>query len=243
MSANHDYYRTLEVSPTATQAEIKQSYRRLAKLFHPDSNQQTANHDKIARLNAAYEVLGDPQARKTYDQQRRYEAQLEAAGFTVGRTSDRQQRTASAQRRYRQQQTGQQVEEDLKHWMNQVYTPVSRLLHKIINPLKAQIDDLAADPFDDDLMQDFLDYLDDCRNWLEQAEMIFRSLPNPASVAGAAANLFYCLNQLGDGIEQLEYFTANYDDHYLHTGEELFRIAKGLRYEAQVAVRAIAATL
>lgn len=241
---NHDHYQTLEVKPTATQAEIKQSYRRLAKLFHPDSNQKTANHDKIARLNAAYEVLGDPQNRKHYDQQRRYYAQLEAAGVTPSRSRDRQQRTAQAQARYRkQQQTGQQIEDDLKQWLNQVYTPVNRLLYKIMSPLKTQIDDLAADPFDDELMQDFLDYLDDCRAWLEQAEKLFRSLPNPASVAGAAANLFYCLNQVGDGIEQLEFFTANYDEHYLHTGEELFRIAKGLRHEAQVAVRSIAATL
>lgn len=242
--AEHDHYRTLEVKPTATQAEIKQAYRRLAKLFHPDSNQQVSNHDKIARLNAAYEVLGDPQNRRSYDQQRRYAAQLESVGVAVGKRSDRQQRTAKAQERYRkQQQTGQQIEEDLKQWLNQVYTPVNRLLYKILSPLKDQIDDLAADPFDDELMQDFQDYLDDCRDWLEQAERVFRSLPNPASVAGAAANLFYCLSQLGDGIEQLEYFTANYDEHYLHTGEELFRIAKGLRYEAQVAVRTIAATL
>ncbi|MDX2230770.1 MAG: DnaJ domain-containing protein [Leptolyngbyaceae cyanobacterium bins.349] len=241
---NHDHYRTLEVSPTATHAEIKQSYRRLAKLFHPDSNQEVSNHDKIARLNAAYEVLGDPQSRRTYDQQRRYYDQLEAVGVAVSRNGDRQQRTASAQERYRQhQQTGQQVEDDLKQWIKQVYTPVNRLLYKIINPLKDQIDDLAADPFDDELMQDFLDYLDDCRNWLEQAEKMFRSLPNPTLVAGAAANLFYCLDQLADGIEQLEYFTANYDEHYLHTGEELFRIARGLRHEAQVAIRAIAATL
>ncbi|MDX2244125.1 MAG: DnaJ domain-containing protein [Leptolyngbyaceae cyanobacterium bins.302] len=240
----HDHYRTLEVKPTATQAEIKQAYRRLAKLFHPDSNQQVSSHDKIARLNAAYEILGDPQSRKSYDQQRRYHDQLEAVGVSVSRRGDRQQRTATAQERHRkQQQTGQQIEADLKQWLNQVYTPVNRLLYRILNSLRDQINDLAADPFDDELMQDFQDYLDDCRNWLEQAETVFRSQPNPASVAGAAANLFYCLNQLGDGIEQLEYFTANYDEHYLHTGEELFRIAKGLRYEAQVALRTIAATL
>lgn len=242
--ADHDHYQILEISPTATHAEIKQAYRRLAKLFHPDSNQNVSNHEKIVRLNAAYEVLGDPQSRQTYDQQRRYYAQLEAVGVSARSCGDRQQRTASAQARYRKQQkTGQQVEEDLKQWLNKVYTPVNRLLYKILQPLQEQIDDLAADPFDDELMQDFLDYLDDCHNWLEQAESIFRSLPNPAVVAGAAANLFYCLNQLGDGIEQLEFFTANYDEHYLHTGEELFRIAKGLRSEAQAAVRSIAATL
>jgi len=38
-------------------AEIKQAYRRV-KLFHPDGNQETANHEQIIRINAAYEVLG-----------------------------------------------------------------------------------------------------------------------------------------------------------------------------------------
>lgn len=239
---SHDYYDTLEISPTATHAEIKQSYRRLAKLFHPDSNRETGNHDRITRLNAAYEVLGDPQSRKKYDQQRQQQ-RLEIDEFATNSVNYRQQRTAAAQDRYRQQQTGQQVEEDLKQWLNQVYTPVIRLLHKILDSLNDQIDELAADPFDDDLMQDFQDYLDDCQDWLNQAERVFRSLPNPSVVAGAAANLFYCLSQVGDGIEQLEFFTNNYDEHYLHTGEELFRIAKGLRREAQAAVRAIAATL
>lgn len=237
----NDYYHTLEVSPTATQTEIKQAYRRLAKLFHPDSNRNTSNHDKIARLNAAYEVLGDPQQRKAYDQQRSYRAHLESAGFSVGQTTTRQERTAAAQARYRRnQKTGQQADAEFQEWINQIYTPVLRLLHKILDSFNDQVDDLAADPFDDELMQDFQDYLEDCQDWLYRAERIFRSLPNPPNVAGVAANLFYCLNQVGDGLEQLEFFTSSYDEHYLHTGQELFRIAKGLRREAQTAVKAIA---
>lgn len=237
----NDYYHTLEVSPTATQTEIKQAYRRLAKLFHPDSNRSTSNHDKIARLNAAYEVLGDPQQRRAYDQQQSYHAHLEAAGFSVGQRTTRQERTAAAQARHRRnQKTGRQADEELQTWINQIYTPVLRLLHKILDSFNDQVDDLAADPFDDELMQNFQDYLEDCQDWLYQAERIFRSLPNPSNVAGVAANLFYCLNQVGDGIEQLEFFTSSYDEHYLHTGQELFRIAKGLRREAQAAVKAIA---
>ncbi len=124
--------------------------------------------------------------------------------------------------------------------MKQVYTPVSRLIQQILKPLKEQIDDLSADPFDDELMEDFQDYLEDCRELLNKAERTFRSLPNPPSVAGVAAHLYYCLNQVSDGIEQLETFTLNYDDSYLHTGQELFRIAAGLRREAQVAVKEVA---
>ena len=232
-----DHYRTLNVTPAATQAEIKQAYRRLAKQFHPDSNRETTNHEKIARVNAAYEVLGDPDNRKSYDQQLQYLTQLEDAGFSAGR-GNRQQRTAAAQARHRkQQQTAQTADEHLQQWLTQVYTPVNRLVLEILKPLKEQIDDLAADPFDDALMAEFQVYLEDCRDRLSRAETIFKSLPNPKTLAGVAAHLYYCLNQVDDGIEQLEFFTLNYDDSYLHTGQELFRIAAGLRREAQAAVK------
>ncbi|NJN88643.1 MAG: J domain-containing protein, partial [Leptolyngbyaceae cyanobacterium SL_7_1] len=65
----HSHYHTLEVSPHASQAEIKQAYRRLAKIFHPDSNTTITDHERIAGINAAYEVLSDPQQRAHYDRQ------------------------------------------------------------------------------------------------------------------------------------------------------------------------------
>lgn len=240
--AINDHYKTLNISPTATQAEVKQAYRRLAKLFHPDTNQQTSNHEKIARVNAAYEVLGDPENRRSYDRQQALHSHLEANGISVSNERQtRQQRTAAAQARYRQQQQkAQQADEDLERWLRSVYTPVNRLIQQILKPLKEQINDLSADPFDDDLMEAFQDYLTDCRKLLNKAETTFKSAPNPASVAGVAANLYYCLNQVSDGLEQLEYYTLNYDDHYLHTGQELFRIASGLRREAQATAKSIA---
>ena len=63
-----DYYAILEVSPTATQAEIRRSYRRLARLHHPDLNQQALDIH-IKRLTEAYAVLRDPRKRAAYDQQ------------------------------------------------------------------------------------------------------------------------------------------------------------------------------
>ncbi len=65
-----DYYAILEVPSSATAAEIKKSYRRLARLHHPDLN-QNARDTHIKRLNEAYEVLRDPNKRAVYDAQRR----------------------------------------------------------------------------------------------------------------------------------------------------------------------------
>lgn len=226
-----NHYQILEVSPQATAKEIKQAYRRLAKQFHPDSQCETADSEKIIQVNAAYEVLRDPNRRRSYDQQLRsprYQTDFR----------NRQHRTAKAQQHYqRQRQTARNADAQFEAWLYQVYRPVNDLIARIINPLEFQIDQLAADPFDDELMADFQAYLEDCRRYLSQAQLLFRSQPNPSTVAGAAANLYYCLNQLGDGIEELERFTLNYDDYYLHTGQELFRIADGLCYEANDAVK------
>lgn len=227
VDSNH--YKTLKISPSASQAEIKQAYRRLVKLFHPDSQQETANHEQIVRINAAYEVLGDTQNRLNYDQELRDNSQKS--------TIPRQQRTATAQKRYQTtRQTGRDADEQVEEWLRRVYKPVNRLLCGILSSLEEQIEDLAADPFDDDLLDEFQDYLESCRDDLKEAQIIFRSLPNPASLAATAAHLYYCMSQVGDGIEELAYFPLSYDDRYLHTGQELFRIAKRLLREAQASV-------
>ena len=230
--ADSNYYETLQVNPQATQAEIKRSHRRLAKLYHPDSQQETANHDRIVQLNAAYEILGDSQRRQSYDQQQ---------NFASAHTHNWQQRAkAAANYNHKQPKTARDTDAQIQQWIYQVYQPVSRLISLILNPFKQQIDELAADPFDDELMADFQEYLQNCRHFLEQAQLYFRSMPNPAQVAGAAASLYYCLNQVGDGINELEFFTLNYDESYLHAGHEMFRIASGLRREAQAALKNIA---
>lgn len=52
-----DYYQILEISPESTVDEIKQAYRRLAKLYHPDVNKQPDAHEKFIEISEAYEVL------------------------------------------------------------------------------------------------------------------------------------------------------------------------------------------
>eukprot|EP00752_Nemacystus_decipiens_P016245 g14525.t1 len=62
------HYATLGVKSTATTAEVKKAYRKLALLHHPDKNQgNEASADKFKDLTAAYEVLSDEKERRTYD--------------------------------------------------------------------------------------------------------------------------------------------------------------------------------
>jgi molecular chaperone DnaJ len=67
--AGKDYYQILGVSRTASEKEIKQAYRRLARQYHPDLNPGDKSAEaKFKEINAAYEVLSDPEKRKKYDQ-------------------------------------------------------------------------------------------------------------------------------------------------------------------------------
>lgn len=219
-----DYYKTLNVNPTATQGQIKQAYRRLVKLFHPDVNTEIGDRERIISINEAYEVLGDPQRRKSYDL----------------KFNQHDWKYINRKQNYQQQnKRGNNADEHLQKWLNQVYKPVNKILIQILKPLKKEIDYLAADPFDDQLMASFQDYLETCRRLLRKAHNLFSSQPNPSNFAGVAAHLYYCLNQVSDGIEDLELFTLNYDDYYLHTGQELFRIASRLRQEAQAGIDSI----
>ena len=64
-----DYYSTLGVAKTASEKEIKQAFRKLARKYHPDVNPGDKSAEaKFKEVNEAYEVLGDPAKRKKYDE-------------------------------------------------------------------------------------------------------------------------------------------------------------------------------
>src|SRR5512141_84824 len=64
-----DYYATLGVPRTASQADIKKAFRKLARQHHPDANKgNPAAEGRFKEINEANEVLSDPEKRKLYDQ-------------------------------------------------------------------------------------------------------------------------------------------------------------------------------
>ncbi len=69
--AKLDYYEVLGVTRSMSDEDIKKAYRKLVLDHHPDRNPESAGAEaKIRELNAAYEILGDPEKRGTYDRLR-----------------------------------------------------------------------------------------------------------------------------------------------------------------------------
>jgi molecular chaperone DnaJ len=220
-----NHYTTLEVDAHAPLGEIKQAYRRLVKKFHPDCNHDLRNHDDIAAINQAYETLSNSQSRASYDRQ---------LGLSSANFAPRNHKPSNL-KHPPQRHEDQRIDQ----WRHHVYEPIMVILEEILDSLSEQIDDLAADPYDEDLMENFETYLAECRGSFAKAQIFFRSMANPAVAAGVASHLYHCLNAVSDGIEELHFFTLNFDDRHLHTGQELWRRAEEMRYYAQLGMQSL----
>lgn len=82
MAVKRDYYEVLGLQRGASEDDIKKSFRRLARQYHPDVNKEKGAEDKFKEIAEAYEVLGDAQKRQAYD--RFGHAGVNGAGAAAG---------------------------------------------------------------------------------------------------------------------------------------------------------------
>lgn len=217
--AERNPYAVLGVSPVATAAEIKAAYRALVKKHHPDAG---GDEVKILALNAAYEVLGDVERRRQYD--------------------SRHPRSASAGASWQPAQAAATPspalsEQELHDWLQQVYAPIDRQLGQVINPFPAQLKALAADPYDDALMEAFCSFLEASQARLAKVETLYRSRTCPAGMEPFSLDLYHCLSLVKDALTDLERYTMGYVDSYLRDARELLRQAKARRSQLQADCR------
>ena len=83
-----DYYAILGVPKTASQADIKKAYRKLARELHPDTNKDPAAEKRFKDANEAHAVLADPEKRKQYDELGANWQAYQQAGYGSGGATD-----------------------------------------------------------------------------------------------------------------------------------------------------------
>ena len=197
-----DPYKILKVHPSEKLENIKKAYRELVKIHHPDKG---GDAKVILEINAAWEIL-----------------KKEHKDINVN--------TFNNSKVYNQKENSNYSNsEDIKNWFQNIYLPIDKLLGQIINPLSSKIKDLSADPYDQILMDSFCLYLEKSKNKIHKVKMIYTSNASPSIIRHFSLDLYHCLSQVEDGLNELERYTMGYVDNYLHDGKSMILEAKKKR--------------
>ena len=203
---NTDPYQILKVHPNAKLEDIKKAYIKLVKIHHPDKG---GNTEIMLEINSAWEML------------KKKHKNLNSNKVNNIKVYN--------QNEYKKETNNYSKSEDIKKWFQNIYLPIDKLLGQIINPLASQIRNLSADPYDQLLMDSFCLYLEKSKNKMIKIKKIYTSFASPSIIREFSLDLYHCLSQVDDGINELERYTMGYVDNYLHDGKSMIAIAKKKR--------------
>ena len=201
-----DPYQILKVHPNAQLEDIKKAYRNLVKIHHPDKGGDSAI---MLEINSAWEILKKKHKNLEFNKVNNLKVYN--------------------QNEYKKETNNYSKSEDIKKWFQNIYLPIDKLLGQIINPLASQIRNLSADPYDQLLMDSFCLYLEKSKNKMIKIKKIYTSFASPSIIREFSLDLYHCLSQVDDGINELERYTMGYVDNYLHDGKSMIAIAKKKR--------------
>ena len=203
---SNDPYQILKVRASSKIEEIKKAYRELVKIHHPDKG---GDPKTMLEINAAWEIL-----KKKHEN-------LNLNQVTNSKIHNRDE--------YKQDTNNYSKSEDINNWFQTIYLPIDKLIGQIINPLAQKIRELSADPYDQILMDSFCLYLEKSKNKIKKVKIIYTSIPSPYIIKDFSLDLYHCLSQVEDGLNELERYTMGYVDNYLHDGKAMIALAKKKR--------------
>ena len=118
---------------------------------------------------------------------------------------------------------------EVKNWIKNIYNPTNRFISQIIKPLSQEIKELSADPYDDQLMENFCSYIILSQKKIEKVEKIYNKKIVPKSISALGLDLYHCFSQVKDALSEFDRYTKGYVDNYLFDGKEMIKEAKRIQ--------------
>ncbi len=208
-------YEELGLKKNATKSEIKSSYRSLVKQHHPDTGGQ---QERFLAIQNAWEILNDPIKKAQYDRN----------FFTTSSSFDSLNK--NWEEKFNSKKYNSSIKDrEVETWIKEIYNPINRSISQIIKPLNNEIKELSADPYDDQLMENFCNYINLSQKKIEKVEQIYKKKIVPNSITALGLNLYHCFSQVKDALSEFDRYTQGYVDDYLFDGKEMIKEAKRIQ--------------
>jgi len=210
-----NFYKELGLEKNATKSEIKSSYRSLVKQHHPDAG---GEKERFLAIQNAWETLNDPIKKEKYDRK------IFSSNSSFDSLNQNWEKNFNA-KKYNSSIKDKEVE----IWIKDIFTPINRLISQIIKPLNNEIKELSADPYDDQLMENFCSYIILSQKKIEKVEKIYNKQIVPKSISALGLDLYHCFSQVKDALSEFDRYTQGYVDNYLFDGKEMIKEAKRIQ--------------
>ncbi len=215
-----NFYEELGIKKNATKIEIKSSYRSLVKKHHPDAG---GKKERFLAIQNAWETLNDPVKKEKYDRK------ISSSSSSFDSLNENWEEKFNS-KKYNSSIKDKEVEV----WIKEIYTPINRLISQIIKPLNHEIKELSADPYDQQLMENFSNYISFSQKKIEKVEKIYNKKLVPNSVSALGLDLYHCFSQVKDALSELDRYTQGYVDDYLFDGKEMIKEAKRIQSKMSI---------
>ncbi|KGF98897.1 putative heat shock protein DnaJ [Prochlorococcus marinus str. MIT 9302] len=215
-----NFYEELGLEKNATKNEIKSSYRSLVKQHHPDAG---GEKERFLAIQNAWETLNDPVKKEKYDKK------IFSSSTSFDSLNGNWEEKINSNK-----YSSSTKDKELEKWIQEIYTPINRLISQIIKPLNNEIKALSADPYDDQLMENFCNYITLSQKKIEKVENIYNKKLVPNSISSLGLDLYHCFSQVKDALSELDRYTQGYVDDYLFDGKEMIKEAK--RIQSKMAI-------
>ena len=175
-------YEELGLNKNATKSEIKSSYRSLVKQHHPDAG---GKKERFLAIQNAWETLNDPIKKEQYDRS------------FLSSNSSFDLLNENWEEKFNSKKYNSSIKDkEVESWIKEIYTPINRLISQIIKPLNNEIKELSADPYDDQLMENFCSYISLSQKKIEKVEKIYNKKIVPKSISALGLDLYHCFSQV-----------------------------------------------